>query len=452
MLKELLTPEIKQLIGERQWADLRQALIIWPPVEVADLIQSLDEPERVLLLRFLPRRYSADVFSELSPALQDDLLRDLNNEDIKRLLADLSPDDRTALIEEMPAEVTRKLFGLLSVEDLKETRQLLGYPEGSVGRVMTPNFVDIRAEWTVERALEHIRLNGWNSETINIVYVIDEYGTLLDDITLRHLILASPGKTVESLMDNNFISLSGYSDQEEAVAMIKKYNYLAIPVVDSAGILLGIVTIDDMMDVADEIVTEDFQKLGGVSIESGRNKGPIESIRDATVSLLFRRRIVWLATLVFVNIFSGAGIAAFEQTIMSAVALVFFLPMLINSGGNAGAQASTLILRALATGDVKMSDWWRMFGKELLVSSALGLTMGAAVYAIGFFRGGTRIGLVVATAMVLIVVTSSLVGMLLPFILQRFGKDPATASAPLVTSIADICGVLIYFSIASVMI
>jgi magnesium transporter len=452
MLKELLTPEIKQLIHEREWADLRQALIIWPPVEVADLIVSLDEPQRVLLLRFLPRRYSAEVFSELSPTLQDDLLKELTNEDIRRLLADLNPDDRIALIEEMPAEVTRKLFSLLSPDDLKETRQLLGYPEGSVGRVMTPNFVDIKAEWTVERALGHIRIHGWNSETINVVYVVDEYGKLLDDITLGQLILAHPQHTVESLMDHSFVSLSGYSDQEEAVAMIKKYNYLAISVVDSAGILLGIVTIDDMMDVADEIVTEDFQKLGAVSVEAGRNGGPIESVSTAAVSILFRRRIFWLISLVFVNIFSGAGIAAFSETIMATVALVFFLPLLIDSGGSAGAQASTLILRALATGDVKLSDWWHMFIKEFLVSSALGLTMGATVFVIGFFRGGTQIGFVVALSMILIVIAGSLVGMLLPFVLQKFGKDPATASAPLVTSIADICGVLIYFSLASVMI
>ena len=452
MLKELLTPEIKQLIHEREWADLRQILIIWPPVEIADLIESLDEPQRVLLLRFLPRRYSAEVFSELSPVLQDDLLRELTDQDIRRLLADLPPDDRIALIEEMPAEVTRKLFTLLSPDDLKETRQLLGYPEGSVGRVMTPNFVDVKTEWTVERALAHIRIHGWNSETINVVYVVDEYGKLLDDITLGQLILAHPQHTVESLMNHNFVSLSGYSDQEEAVAMIKKYNCLAIPVVDSAGILLGIVTIDDMMDVADEIVTEDFQKLGAVSVETGRGDGPVESIRDAAVSVLFHRRIFWLMSLVFVNIFSGAGIAAFSETIMTAVALVFFLPLLIDSGGNAGAQASTLILRALATGDIKLSDWWHMFVKELLVASALGLTMAAVASVIGFFRGGMKIGLVVAISMVLIVIASSLIGMLMPFVLQKFGRDPATASAPLVTSIADICGVLIYFSLASVMI
>lgn len=448
MLKELLTPEIIQLVRERKWADLRQALIIWPPAEVADLIQSLESPERVLLLRFLPRRFSAEVFSELSPILQDELLKDLTNQEIRRLLADLSPDDRTALMEELPAEVSRKLIGLLSPEDLKETQQLLGYPDGSVGRVMTPNFVDIRAEWKVKQALEHIRKMGRDSETINVVYVVDAEGKLLDDIQLRHLILASPETPVESVMDRSFVSISAYRDQEEAVSMIKKYNYLALPVVDSIGILLGIVTIDDLMDVADVEVTEDFHRLGGVSVET-HGEGPIESLRDATVSLLFRRRIVWLVLLVFVNILSGAGIAFFENIISSAVALVFFLPLLIASGGNAGAQAATLMVRALATGDVKMNDWWRMLGKEMLVSTTLGLTMGIAVSLVGFFRAGPQIGIIVATSMFLIVVTGSLVGLLLPFVLRKFGKDPATASAPLVTSIADVSGVFIYFSIAT---
>jgi len=449
MLKELLTPEIIQLIHERKWTDMREALISWPPAEVAALIQSIEEPTRVLLLRFLPRQYSAEVFSELTPGSQDDLLKELSNHEVRGLLTDLSPDDRIALIEEMPAEVTRRLFSLLSPEDLKETRQLLGYPEGSVGRVMTPNFVAISAEWTIEQALEHIRQHGGGSETINMVYVTDDAGKLLDELPLRRLVLAPPEKMVSSVMDNNVVSLSGYSDREDAVAKIKKYHYLALPVVDSAGILLGIVTIDDMMDVAEAEVTEDFHKLGAVSIETDGEGGAVDSVREARVSVLFRRRVVWLVLLVFVNIFSGFGMSFFTDTIASAVALVFFLPLLIGSGGNAGSQSSTLLVRALATGNVRMRDMGRMLGKELLVSVLLGLTMAAAIAGIAFFRGGVHVGIVVAISMVLILITSCLVGMLLPFILQKFGKDPATASAPLVTSIVDISGVLIYFSLAS---
>jgi magnesium transporter len=448
MLKELLTPEIVQLIRERQWADMREALVMWPPAEVADLIASIDEPTRVLLLRFLPRNYEAEVFAELTPGMQNELISELTNREVRGLLADMSPDDRAALIDEMPSEATRRLFSLLSPEDLAETRQILGYPEGSVGRVMTPNFVDIRAGMTAAEALAHIREHGKESETVNVVYVVDEGGKLLDEVSLRHLILAPPDKKIESLMDGNFVTLSGYSDQEEAVAVIKKYDYLALPVVDSAGALIGIVTIDDLMDVAEAEVTEDFQKLGAVSVQVG-GEGPIESIREAAVSILFRSRIGWLVLLVAVNILSGFEMSFFTDTIAATVALVFFLPLLVGSGGNAGSQSATLLVRALATGNVKMGDIRRMFVKELSVSFLLGLTMAAAVSGLAFYRGGPRVGLAVAVSMVLIVTVSSLIGLLLPFILYRLKKDPATASAPLVASLADIGGILIYFSIAS---
>jgi magnesium transporter len=230
--------------------------------------------------------------------------------------------------------------------------------------------------------------------------------------------------------------------------MIKKYNYLALPVVDSAGILLGIVTIDDLMDVAEAEVTEDFQKLGAIGAEAD-DDGPILNIREAAVSLLFRRRIGWLVLLVFANIPAGLGMALFTDVIEATVALVSFLPLLIGSGGNAGSQSATLIVRALATGCVKPADMRPMFTKEFLVSLLLGLTMGAAIFCVASVRAGAIVAVVAALSMVLIVLASSMVGMLLPFILQRFGKDPATASAPLITSIADVGGVMIYFSIAS---
>jgi magnesium transporter len=448
VLKELLAPEIMQLIRERQWTDMRDALVMWPPAEVADLIDAIEEPTRVLLLRFLPREYEAQVFAELTPGLQNGLIEELTNREVRGLLAEMNPDDRAAFIDEMPAEVTRRLLSLLSPEDLAETRQLLGYPEGSVGRVMTPCFVNIRAGMTAAEALGHIREHGYESETVNVVYVVDEEGKLLDEVSLRHLILAPPEKKIEDIMDGNFVSLSGYSDQEEAVAVIKKYNYLALPVLDSAGVLLGIVTIDDLMDVAEAEVTEDFQKLGAVSVQVG-GEGPIESIREAAVSILFRSRIGWLVMLVVVNILSGFEMSFFTDTIKATVALVFFLPLLVGSGGNAGSQSATLLVRALATGNVKMGDLRRLFVKELFVSFLLGATMAAAVSGLAFYRGGARVGVVVAVSMVLIVTASSLVGLLLPFILHRLGKDPAAASAPLVASIADISGILVYFSIAS---
>ncbi|MDR0307016.1 MAG: magnesium transporter [Chitinispirillales bacterium] len=440
---------VMMLVNDRRWVDVRRLLSSWPPPEIADLISSLKEdPQRILLLRFLPRHLAAGVFSELTPAIQDELLEELTNTEIRTLLADLDPDDRTALMEEMPAEMTRKLLNLLTPNDLKETRVLLGYPENSVGRVMTPDIVYIKEDWSVREAIEHIRNTGRDSETINVVYITDSVGMLIDEITLRQLVLASPEQRIRSLMDYNFIAISAMDDQEEAVRMIKKYNYLALPVVDSAGVILGIVTIDDLMDIADIEATEDFQKISGLSIEPDGD--PITNIREASFGLLYKRRIFWLVLLVFANIFTGAGIALYEDAIAQTVALVFFLPLLIASGGNSGSQSATLMVRALATGDVNMKDWGGMLTKETLVGSALGAVMAAAAAALGIFRGGLKLALVVGVSMFLIVIVGSLAGMCLPFIMRKFGRDPATACTPIVTTIADICGVLIYFSIATI--
>lgn len=300
----------------------------------------------------------------------------------------------------------------------------------------------MRPHWTVRRALDHVRVFGRDSETINLVYVTGDTGRLLDDIELRRLILADPDTPVETLMNRTFVSVTAFDDREKAVELIRKYDLVALPVVDSAGALLGIVTVDDMLDVQEAEATEDFHKVGSVE--------PIRtSIRETGMRVLYRRRISWLLVLVLVNIFSGASIAFYERTISETVALVFFLPLLIASSGNAGAQSATLMVRALATGDARLGDWLMLLGRELLVASAMGLTMAGAVWALGWWRGGPDVAVVVAVTMVLVVIVGSIVGMSLPFLLSRFRLDPAAASAPLVTSIADIAGVLIYLSLAT---
>lgn len=439
---EELRGTIGELIEARQWPALRNLLSSRQAPELAELLPTLHKPHRALVFRMLPRDLAADVFSYLGTDDRDALLVELTDEETRAILAGLTPDDRTHLLGELPARVTRRLLNLLSPEDLREARFLLGYPEESVGRLMTPDYVAVRPHWTIDRALQHIRVFGKDSETINRVYVTDDAGRLLDDIELRKLILADPGATVEQLMNRNFVSVPAFADREETVNLIRKYDLVALPVVDSNGILLGIVTVDDVLDVEEEEVTEDFHKVGSVE--------PIRtSMRETGIRVLYRSRIFWLLALILVNIFSGAGIALYEDTIVTTVALVFFLPLLIGSSGNAGAQAATLMVRAIATGDVKMKDWLALLGKELAVASAMGLTMAAAVAVLGYWRGGPDLAFVVAFSMVLLVVVGSLVGMSLPFLLSRFGFDPATASAPLVTSIADIVGVLIYFSIAA---
>jgi magnesium transporter len=441
MLKDILKPEILELIEAHQWPELRDTLSDWPAPEVADLLLHLRKDDRVLLFRVLPRDLSTDVFSHLEVEQQETLLRDLSDEETRHLLADLQPDDRTHLLEELPAQATQQLLNLLGPADLQEARWLLGYPEDSVGRLMTPDYVAVGRDWTVGDALHHIRTDGRNRETINRIYVVDQRGKLLDDVALRHFIFAPDDATVASIMDHSVISVSAFADRQEAVALIRRYDQSALPVVDSDGVMVGIVTVDDVLDVQEEEATEDFHRVASV--------GPVRmSLREAPMMLLYRARIGWLMALVFMNIFSGAGIAAFEDTLAATLSLAFFLPLLIDSGGNAGSQSATLMIRAMAVGDVRMGDWFRLLGKELGVALGIGITMAAGASAIAFFRA-PEVMVVVSITMITIVLVGSLIGMSLPFVFTRLGWDPATASAPLITSLSDISGVLIYFSIAT---
>lgn len=438
---ETLTPEIHKLIQEKQWRALSQMIREWPAPEVADVMTHLDKPDRVLLYRSLPRQHAALVFSYLDQDAQNTLLHELTDDDARHLLENLSPDDRTALLEELPAEVTKSMLRLLGGESLSTARQLLGYPEESVGRLMTPNYLSIRPEWTVAQALEHIRTHGRDSETFNIVYVTDDSSHLLDSLRLRKLIMADPSSEVESLLNDSVISISAFADREEAVRLIQKYDIFAIPVVDSEGVMLGIVTVDDVLDVAEEEATEDFHKGAAVS--------PLDRDYSASSAVhLYRKRIGWLTVLVFVSLISSGVIASFEENLARVIALTFFIPLLIGSGGNAGAQAATLMVRAIATGDLQLSRWGRALAKEVFVGLALGVTLGALSYLLGIFRGDVRVGLVVALSMTCIVLVANCLGAVLPFALSRMKLDPAVASSPLITSTMDAIGLLIYFSIA----
>lgn len=315
------------------------------------------------------------------------------------------------------------------------------YPEETIGRLMTSEYVAIRPEFTVAEALAHIRRHGRQCETLDTIYVVDSHGVLIDDIRLRDIIMASLDQRVSEIVDNQFIALAAMEDQELAIRQFQVNDAVALPVVDEAGILQGIITVDDVMDVAEQESLEDFQKFGSIQTA-------IANPLSASVYYLYRTRIVWLSVLVFMNVFSGFAISRFEHVIQSMVALVFFLPLLIDSGGNAGAQSATLMIRALSIGDVQMRDWLKLIGKETIVSLFLGVTMAIGVALVASLRAPDVV-VVVAATMVLTVIISSLIGMSLPFLLTKFNLDPATASAPLITSMADITGVLIYFSLAS---
>jgi magnesium transporter len=438
----LIYPEIQSLIREKKWSDLREAIQEISVPDIADLLLDLDRKERIVLFRLLPRPLSSEVFSYLESGHKDALLNEMTDGEAGSLLADLSPDDRTRFFEELPGQVTQRLLNLLSLEDRKETLRLLGYPEESVGRLMTPDYVAVRPEWSIEQAIEHIRRRGKDSETINVIYVVDSSWRLIDDLELRRLILAKPSDAVEQIMDHSFVSISANDDREKAVQLIQRYDLNVLPVVNAGGTLVGIVTVDDVMDVAQEEATEDFQKVAAVAPLKG-------NYRESNIWSLYRKRIGWLVALVLVSLASSGVIAVYEEILVSAIALAFFIPLLIGSGGNTGSQSATLIVRAIATGDVKAVEWLWAVGREIGVGILLGLTMGFAAWLLGIFKGGLEIGIVVGLAMASIVAVANLVGVVLPFLLSRFRLDPAVASSPLITSIVDAVGLIIYFSIAT---
>ncbi|MDY0103250.1 MAG: magnesium transporter [Lentimicrobium sp.] len=435
--------DFEELIEQKSWSVLRQELKELEPLDIAEIIEDLSEENDIILFRLLPREDAKNTFQYLSFDKQEQIIEGLakNVNRVSSLLNDLDPDDRTAFFEELPGKITQRLLQLLSPAERSIATQLLGYPENSIGRLMTPEFVAVKPEYTVAEALTHIRLYGRDSETLNLIYVIDDNWKLIDDIRIREILLANPDQLIKDLMDEYFVALNAQDDQESAIRVFQDQDRVALPVIDSEGLLIGIVTVDDVMDVVEEETTEDFHKFGSF-------QGAIVNPLKAKVGVLYQKRIVWLITLVFMNVFSGAALANFENVIQSAVALIFFLPLLIGSGGNAGAQSATLMIRSLAVGDVEMRDWFRLIGKEFVVSFLLGITMAMGVSLIASIRAPQYIA-IVASTMVLSVMTGSLLGMLLPFVFTKLKIDPATASAPLITSIADISGVVIYFSIAS---
>ncbi|QGG46807.1 magnesium transporter [Heliorestis convoluta] len=316
------------------------------------------------------------------------------------------------------------------------------YAHESAGSIMATHFLAVPEHYSVKDAIQFLKQHEINGENKYYLYVTDPQNVLKGLLPIRNLVSASDEQTVSDVMQSKVVSVNVNMDREAVAKLMQQHDFISIPVVDDQGVLVGIIDADDVYDVVEEEATEDFHKMAPVGLLK-------TSLKDATVGLLFRKRVGWLLVLVFMNIFSGAGIAYFEETIEAVVALVFFLPLLIDSGGNAGSQSATLMVRALATGDVKLRDWTRFLGKEVAVASLMGLAMGLAVATIGIFRAGPEVAVVVALTMVVVVLVGSVIGMSLPFALSRLRLDPATASAPLITSIADIAGVLIYFSIAT---
>lgn len=450
-LNRLLGPDIAELVASRRYDQIRAALIEFEPADIADLVSGLDGDQAAVVFRLLPRDLAADAFSHLSVEQQQDLIAHLGTERLASLINELDPDDRTALLEEMPAEVAQRLIALLIPEERSITQAILGYPEESVGRLMTPDYVRVKPEWTIAEAMEHIRKYGRDAETVNVIYVVDEAGRLVDDLRIRQFLLADPQQTVESIMDRKFVALHAIDDREEAVRLMQRYDRVALPVLDSRGMLVGIVTWDDVADVAEAEVTEDIQKMGGMQALDA-------PYLESRFGPLVRKRGGWLSVLFIGEMLTATAMGYFEGEIARAVVLALFIPLIISSGGNAGSQASSLVIRAMAVGEVSLGHWLRVLGRELAAGLALGAILGAIALARVLFWPtrmalyGEHYALIAATvalSLLGVVTFGTLVGSMLPFIFRRFGFDPAAASAPFVATLVDVTGIVIYFTVAA---
>jgi len=450
MLTQLMKPEIEELLLKKEWKEVKAILASWPAPDIADLFLKLKETEKFLMFRLLPKSLQSEVFSEFDAETQQLILQRMTNEQIKTIISELDPDDRTGLFEELPGKMVQKLLTFLTPADRKESLKLLGFPENSVGRLMTPDYIAIKPEWTVGKTLQFIRKHGKDAETINMIYIVDNHGHLIDDIPLRKLIIAKPKTIVETLLDHRFVAILANADQEEAVKIMNHYHLIALPVVDNENILLGIITIDDIMDVLQEEQTEDMTKFLGISPESVGTDF-ITRLKEVPLRKIYQSRVLWLLALLFMDMITGGIIKGFEETISKYVILVTFLPVLVDTAGNAGSQSATLVIRALALGTVEIKDWFYLLFRELAIALALGITMGLGISIMGLVRGSIEICKVVVIAMVVNVLVGCIVGVLLPFIFAKFKKDPATASTPLITTLADIFGTGIYLSIAYLM-
>ncbi|MFN3313924.1 MAG: magnesium transporter [Hyphomonas sp.] len=455
MSKQHIAAAIRDFLNNKDTPSIQTALASLHPADIANAIGTLTPDEVAPVLTTLGVETAAEVFGYLPAEMQAEAAMAMEAGALAKLITMMAPDERADLFAVLPKPVQDRLLPALAQADREDIRKLSAYPEGTAGAIMTSDYATLRADLTTDEAIAKLRREAPNKETIYDSYVVDQDRRLIGVVSLRDLLTQPDDARVGEIMVREIIIVHAEDSQEEAARKIAQYDLLAIPVINGGDALVGIITADDAMDVQAAEATEDFYRSGGVQDVAGDMKGHlpgakrITNVRTASTWVLYRMRIVWLVLLVFGNIFSGAGIAYFEDTIMAYVALVFFLPLLIDSGGNAGSQAATLMVRGLAVGDVRLSDWGKMVGRETFVALLLGVSMAIAVSAIGIFRGGPEVALVVSLSMVCIVLVGSVIGMSLPFVLSRLKLDPAAASAPLITSIADAAGVLIYFSIAS---
>lgn len=448
-METIETIDVQEAIRERDFGKLREVLGRWEPSAIAAEIRDLPAAEQAVVFRILPRQCAAEVFEFLGVAAQERLLRALGQEQVAAILNDMADDDRTALLEELPAAATKQMLAVLTPDERARALSLLGYPVGSIGRLMTPHYVAIYQDWTIQQVLDYIRAHGQDSETLNMLYVIDGKGVLIDDIRLREFLLTSTANRVADLMDSRFVALRAADPQEATIEVFKREDRKALPVIDSTGILIGIVTLDDVLKVAENEATREIQRIGG-------SEALDEPYMEIAISRMVKKRAGWLVILFLGEMLTATAMGFFEGEIEKAVVLALFVPLIISSGGNSGSQATTLVIRAMALGEIRLRDWWRVMRREVVAGLALGSILGT----IGFLRitvwsafstiygaHWLLVAWTVGVSLIGIVLWGTLAGSMLPFLLRRVGLDPATSSAPFVATLVDVTGLVIYFSV-----
>jgi magnesium transporter len=440
MLGKVFQTDIQDLIEEKNFASIKDLVSELDPADIAEMMEDLEEREEAMVFRLLPRDRAAHVFEHLPVENQESLIQRLSSETVKHLLNEMSPDDRTSLLEELPAEVAQGLMRILSPEQRRIASTLLGYPEDSVGRLMTPEFVAIREKWTVLETLEFLRKKGEDRETLDILYVVNEKGKLQDEITLRQAVLAEPSQTIADLMDRQISFLRVTEDQEEAIEQFMKYDRVAMPVVDSTHRLVGIVTVDDVMDVAEEEATEDIQLMAAVQTLE-------DPYFETGYVTMFQKRALWLFVLFLAQMLTVTALERFKVARADVFEkLSVFLVLMISTGGNSGSQASSLVIRGLAVKEIEIGHWWRVVFREVGMGLSLGVFLGALGAARALLTGGDWFTpLTVGAALIGIVTFGTFFGSMLPFVLKRIGFDPAVSSGPFVATFADVTGILILY-------
>jgi magnesium transporter len=452
MSLETSTARLQALLRAGDAGALRAEVLRWRLQDAADTLVALSSADQARVLQNLPHGAAAAVFEYLPAPVQREVVKVLPHDDLAAILNGMAPDDRTLFLGELPAHATEQLLTLLTPDERLDAEKLLRYPPDSVGRLMTPDYVAVKADWTVQQVLEFIRAHGRNRETLNVIYVIDDSGLLIDDFHIRELLVVDVSTRISDLMDGRFVALDEHDDQGKAVEVFRREDRTALPVASHDGKLIGIVTVDDVLDAAQDLATRELQQFGG-------SEALGEPYMDISLARMVKKRAGWLVFLFLGEMLTATAMGFFEKEIAKAVVLALFVPLIISSGGNSGSQASTLVIRALAVGEVHLRDWWRVMRREIVSGLALGTILGT----IGFLRisiwssfsplygpNWLMVAITVGLALVGVVLWGTLVGSLLPFLLRRLGFDPATSSAPFVATLVDVTGLIIYFSVGLV--